>query len=162
MTGTQNHEGLAGVAAAVDYLADVGARHAAAGGASPSMSGRRLQLHAGMAAIQAYEAGLSARLLEALAERPHVKVWGITDRARLAERVPTIALTIAGRSPREIAEHLASRSIFTWSGNLYALGLTERLGLEDRGGMLRVGLVHYNTAAEVDRLVQALDELAPR
>jgi cysteine desulfurase family protein (TIGR01976 family) len=159
MTGTQNHEGLAGVAAAVDYLAEVGARHPLPPGPRPALSGRRLQLRAGMAAIQAHEAGLGRRLLEALAERRRFKVWGITDPGRLAGRVPTVSVTTAQHTAAEMAEHLAARHIYTWNGNMYALLLTERLGLEERGGFLRLGLVHYNTAEEVDRLVQALDEL---
>jgi cysteine desulfurase family protein (TIGR01976 family) len=158
MTGTQNHEGLAGVAAAVDYLADVGDRHPLPAGAS-SLAGRRLQLRAAMSAIQAYEASLAGRLLQALAERPRFKLWGIADLSALAQRVPTVSITATDRSARELAEHLAARQIYTWSGNMYALPLTERLGLEDRGGLLRIGLVHYNVAEEIDRLLQALDEL---
>ena len=142
MTGTQNHEGLAGVAAAVDYLAGV------AGG-----------LRAGMSAIRAYERELAGRLLAGLAERKRFKVWGITEPARLDQRVPTISITAADRSPADIALHLAARDIYVWNGNMYALELSERLGLEDTGGLLRIGLVHYNTAAEVDRLLGALGEL---
>ena len=157
MTGTQNHEGLAGVAAAVDYLAEIGT--AAAKAALPGLSGRRLHIRAGLAAIQAYEAGLGGRLLAALADRPRFTVRGITDRARLAWRVPTVSITMKDRTPRQMAEHLAARDIYVWDGNMYALALTERLGLEEHGGLLRIGLVHYNTAEEVDRLVEALDEL---
>jgi cysteine desulfurase family protein (TIGR01976 family) len=159
MTGTQNHEGIAGVTAAVDYLAETGGHHPEYRGQFPGLTGRRQAVHAGLAAIGAYEAGLAARLLKALAERPRFKVWGITDPARLAWRAPTVAVTREGRNPDEMAEHLARRHIYVWSGNMYALELTERLGLEGRGGLLRLGLVHYNTAEEVDRLVAALDEL---
>jgi cysteine desulfurase family protein (TIGR01976 family) len=158
MTGTQNHEGLAGVAAAVDYLADVGASHPADGEPFAGMAPRRRHVHAGLAAIRAYEADLCRRLLAALAERPRFKVWGITDPARLSERVPTVAVTCAGRSPDQLAAQLASRHVYAWNGNMYAQELTERLGLEDSGGVLRLGLVHYNTAEEIDRLLQALDE----
>jgi cysteine desulfurase family protein (TIGR01976 family) len=158
MTGTQNHEGLAGVAAAVDYLAEIGTRHPLPAGACP-LTGRRLQLRAAMTAIQAYEASLAGRLLQALAERPRLRVWGVTDLSALARRVPTISLTATDRSARELAEHLAARQIYTWSGNMYALPLTERLGLEERGGLLRIGLVHYNLAEEIDELLRALDEL---
>ncbi len=87
------------------------------------------------------------------------RVWGITRREQLAWRVPTVSITAADRTPLQIAEHLASREIYTWNGNMYALELTERLGLEEHGGLLRLGLVHYNTFAEIDRLLQALDEL---
>jgi cysteine desulfurase family protein (TIGR01976 family) len=159
MTGTQNHEGLAGVGAAIDYLASIGADHPEHGAAFPSMSGRRLQIHAGLAAIQEYEASLSRHLLEGLARRLRFKVWGITDPGRVAWRVPTISLTMPGCPAGRIAEHLAARSIYTWSGNMYAVGLTEALGLENEGGLLRIGLVHYNTVDEIDRLLAALDEL---
>lgn len=158
MTGTQNHEGLAGVGAAIDYLADLGARHPLPESAA-ALSGRRRQLRAAMMAIQDYEAGLSRRLLGHLAERRRFKVWGITAPDALSRRVPTVSITLAGRSAGEIAEHLAAWDIFVWSGNMYALALTERLGLESQGGLLRIGLVHYNTADEIDRLTAALDEL---
>jgi cysteine desulfurase family protein (TIGR01976 family) len=159
MTGTQNHEGLAGVAAAVEYLAAVGARHPDYLALLPSLSGRRRQLLAGILAIRDYEMSLASQLLEALAERPRFKVWGIRDGRRLAWRVPTVSFTMADRTAEQVAAHLASRHIYAWHGNMYARQLTERLGLEERGGFLRVGLVHYNTAEEVGRLLQALDEL---
>jgi cysteine desulfurase family protein (TIGR01976 family) len=159
MTGTQNFEGLAGVAAAVDYLAAVGAAHPECEATFPALSGRCRQVHAGLAAIQAYETGLGRTLLKALAERRRFKVWGVTDPARLGERVPTFALTLADRPASAIAEHLAKRQIYSWSGNMYALELSERLGMEARGGFLRIGLIHYNTEDEVARLVKALDEL---
>jgi cysteine desulfurase family protein (TIGR01976 family) len=150
MTGTQNHEGLAGVMAAVEYLASLGKEPGA---------DRRRQLRAAMLAIQDYEATLTRKLLDALAERRRFKVWGITDRERLRWRVPTVSITANDRTPQQIAEHLAAREIYAWNGNMYALLLTERLGLEDRGGFLRLGLVHYNTVDEIDRLVKVLDEL---
>jgi cysteine desulfurase family protein (TIGR01976 family) len=158
MTGTQNHEGIAGVAAAVEYLAEIGRRHAEHQDRFPRMSGRRLHVHAGMAAIQEYEAGLTRQLLEGLTKRPRFKVWGITDPARLRQRVPTVSITLPGRSAEDLAAHLAARQVYAWSGNFYALALTECLGLEDTGGLLRLGLVHYNTADEIDRLMRALDE----
>jgi cysteine desulfurase family protein (TIGR01976 family) len=159
MTGTQNHEGLAGVGAAVDYLAEIGVRHPGHAAGSSAMAGRRHSIHAGLAAIRAYESELAARLLAGLAERPRFKVWGIGDPGRREWRVPTVSITCADRTPDEMAEHLARRQIYTWNGNMYALELTERLGLEERGGVLRLGLVHYNTAEEIDRLLAALDEL---
>ncbi len=96
-------------------------------------------------------------MLAGLAERPRFKVWGLTQRDRLAQRVPTISITDAKRTPLQLAEHLARHEIYVWNGNLYALHLSERLGLEQRGGFLRLGLVHYNTAAEVEQLLAALD-----
>lgn len=160
MTGTQNHEGLAGVAAAINYLAEIGASQPVKKAKLPALSGRCLDVHAGLASIQEYETELSRRMLAALADRPRLKVWGITDTNRLDQRVPTFALTLADRPAQQIAEHLAAREIYAWSGNMYALQLTEQLGLESRGGILRVGLIHYNTTDEIDRLMLALDELA--
>ena len=151
MTGTQNHECLAGVKAAIDYLADL----------VPTVSSadRRSKLRAAMMAIQSYERTLADRLLDGLAERPPFKVWGIKEKANRANRVPTVSITLPDRPAGAIAEHLAAREIYVWSGNMYALELTERLGLENKGGLLRIGLVHYNTPEEVDRLLTALDEL---
>jgi cysteine desulfurase family protein (TIGR01976 family) len=160
-TGTQNHEGLAGVAAAVNYLAEVGIRHPSFKADFPGFEGRRLLVHTGMAAIASYEKALSARLLGGLGRRPQVKVWGIVDEARLGQRVPTISITMRGLSPEQIADRLSAKGIYVWHGNMYALGLSERLGLERQGGFLRIGLVHYNTDAEIDRLLSVLDELCP-
>jgi cysteine desulfurase family protein (TIGR01976 family) len=156
MTGTQNHEGLAGVVAAVDYLATIDAG-AAFEHRFASMSGRRLRSHANLTAIQAYEAGLARQLLAGLAKRQRFKVWGITQVDRLAQRVPTISITDATLTPLQLAEHLARHEVYVWNGNLYALSLSERLGLEERGGFLRIGLVHYNTSDEVERLLRVLD-----
>jgi cysteine desulfurase family protein (TIGR01976 family) len=152
MTGTQNHEGLAGVSTAIDYLADL--TDLRASGAS-----RRQRLCATFAAIRDYETQLARRLLDGLASRQRFRVWGITKRDQLAWRVPTVSITAADRTPLQIAEHLASREIYVWNGNMYALELTERLGLEQTGGLLRLGMVHYNTFEEIDRLLTALDEL---
>jgi cysteine desulfurase family protein (TIGR01976 family) len=154
-TGTQNHEGLAGVSAAVEYLAELGQRH------TPGANGRRAAILAAYDAIRAYERSLFEQLIPALLEIPGLTFYGISDPARFAQRVPTVAVRIAGRSPRELAAYLGERGIFTWDGNYYALSLTERLGVEESGGMLRIGLVHYNTAEEVDRFLAVLRELAP-
>jgi cysteine desulfurase family protein (TIGR01976 family) len=149
MTGTQNHEGLAGVTAAIDYLASLGT----------AGQPRRQRLEIAFRLIRDYERALADQLLDGLAARPRFRVWGITRREQQIWRVPTVSITTAARTPLQIAEHLASREIYTWNGNMYALELTERLGLEERGGLLRLGLVHYNTFEEIDRLLRALDEL---
>jgi cysteine desulfurase family protein (TIGR01976 family) len=155
-TGTGNFEGLAGTLAAVEYLAEVGRRFGAPYAASfPGMSGRRLETHAGLAAIRAYEMALFGRLLDGLESIPGARVWGITDRARLADRTPTAAVTFTGHPPKAVATALGERGIATWWGNFYAAGVTESLGLEPHG-VLRIGLTHYNTAAEVDRLLAEL------
>jgi cysteine desulfurase family protein (TIGR01976 family) len=149
MTGTQNHEGIAGVGAAVNYLHDVGL-HAGHRG------DRRSTLRAAMTAIQAYEMDLGRQLLEGLARLSRFKVWGITDPRLLAWRVPTVSITLPGTSAEKLAVHLAAKDIYTWNGNLYAINLSERLGVEELGGFLRLGLVHYNTHEEVERVLTAL------
>lgn len=151
MTGTPNHEGIAGTLAAIDYLAALGRRLGATGA-------RRQLLAAAFQAIQSYERELSARLLAGLAQLPHIKVWGITDPRRYHERVPTIAVTHSRLPARAVAEQLDRRGIFVWHGNFYALSLSEALGLEPEG-MVRIGLLHYNTAEEIDRLIAVLAEL---
>ena len=152
MTGTQSHEGIAGTMAAVEYLADLG-RHLV-----PDAASRRAALQAAFTAITAYERRLAGGLLAGLAELPGVKVWGITDPERLDRRAPTVSITHHRLSPRELAAHLAERAIFTRHGNFYALPLTEALGLEP-DGLLRIGLLHYNTEEEVQRLLEVLAEL---
>lgn len=149
MTGTQNHEGIAGVAAAIDYLAGIG-RSVAGDSAS-----RRKCLAAAYEAIGDYERSLGTRLIDGLKQIAGVTIWGITDPERFTRRVPTVSFTHERHTPRAIAVHLAEQGLYVWPGNHYALPLTEALGLEP-DGTLRVGLLHYNTAEEVDRLLEAL------
>jgi cysteine desulfurase family protein (TIGR01976 family) len=153
-TGTQIHEGLAGVTAAIDYLAELG-RHA-----DQSAASRRAALISAHRAMREYEMNLAARMIRGLLEIPGLHFYGISDPARFDERVPTVSVRLANRTPLACAKFLGERGIFTWDGNYYALNLTERLGVEKSGGLLRIGLVHYNTADEVDRLLAALSELA--
>ncbi|HUG47185.1 MAG TPA: cysteine desulfurase-like protein [Candidatus Limnocylindria bacterium] len=156
-TGTPSFEAIVGTGAAVDYLASLGRRFGGAAAGAP----RREALLAAMAAIGEYELGLLRRLMDGLSSLPGIRVLGITDRNRFdSERVPTVAVTLAPTRPREAAEALGSQGIFTWDGDFYAQGLVERLGLAEGGGLLRLGIVHYNTAAEVDRLLDALEALA--
>jgi len=152
MTGTQNHEGIAGAMAAVEYVAELGRT------LNPHADDRRAALRAAYAAIVPYEQHLAAMLLEGLAAMPDVKVWGVTDPARTWQRVPTVAITHRRFTPRQIAESLGGRGIFTWHGNFYALPLTEALDLEPEG-LLRIGLLHYNTEQEIARLLAALNGL---
>ncbi len=152
MTGTQNHEGIAGTLAAIEYLEDLGRL------VSPPLDGRRDRLLAAFDAIGAYERNLTEHLLRGLARLDKIKIWGIADLERLADRVPTISVTHARRTPLAMAERLAEHGIFVWHGNFYALPLTEALDLEP-DGMLRIGLLHYNTAEEIDRLLEALAAL---
>ncbi len=161
-TGTLNHEGIAGSLAAVEYIAGIGERYGGAFEARfPGMRGRRLHAHTGMAAVRAYEMPLFARLLDGLESIPGLRLWGIADRARLDERIPTAAVTLDGVTPEAAATALGDRGIATWWGDFYAVGPIERLGLEPEG-VLRIGLTHYNTAAEVDRLVGDLRTIAAR
>ena len=162
-TGTKNHEGLAGTTAAINYLADLGAEFGAPfADRYPGFEGRRLHLKTAMAAICAYERPLAERLVSGLASIPGTTVYGITDPACFDQRVPTVAFTLEGYTPRQVAERLGQAGIFVWDGNYYALAVTERLGVEESGGMVRVGIAHYNTAAEVDRLLAVVDDLARR
>lgn len=153
MTGTPSFEAIAGALAAVDYLADLGRDHAQDG-----TMGRPAALLAAMEAIRAYEGELAKRFLEQLGRRPAWRVWGTADTQSIDRRVPTFGLTHERRTPEDVALALAKRGFFTWNGHFYAQGLIERLGLAPHG-MLRVGLLHYNTADEVDRLVDFLDDL---
>jgi cysteine desulfurase family protein (TIGR01976 family) len=162
-TGTLNHEGLAGTAAAVDYLAEVGERFGAPWNgeyAASGFSGRRRTLKTAMRAIQEYEKELSLRLIRGLQKLDGMQVYGITDPGRFDERLPTVAFTWPRLSPRATVERLAAEGICAWSGNYYALRLMEALGLEAEGGAVRIGLTHYNTVAEIDRLLSVLAGVA--
>lgn len=160
-TGTQSFEAIAGTLGALEYLAWVG--RSFGGDAAPSLAdryeGRRLALKSAMAAIHAYEETLSRVFLEALAVVPGLRIRGVTDPLRFDERAPTFSFTMEGHHPRDIAEKLGRRGFRVWDGNYYAVGVTERLGLEGKGGMVRVGAVHYNTPEEIRRLGAALREI---
>jgi cysteine desulfurase family protein (TIGR01976 family) len=160
-TGTQNHEGIAGVLGAIEYLDWVGKTFGGdyEGKYAKLYSDRRLRLKQAMAAIRSYEYDISRALLDILEETPGVTIYGIKDARRLEERVPTYSFTLKGYHPRQVAEALDKQDIYVWDGNYYALAVTERLGLEDSGGMVRVGPVHYNTVEEVGRLREALGRI---
>ena len=154
--GTQVHELIAGIGAAVEYIAELG-RHS-----DPSVVTRREALAAAYRTTVAYERRLVSRLIEGLQSISGVRIYGITDPRRFEERCSTVSLRIGNHHPTTIAAFLGERGLFTWDGNYYALNLTERLGVESQGGMLRIGLVHYNTLDEVERLLTALREFANR
>ncbi|MEM7455145.1 MAG: cysteine desulfurase-like protein [Planctomycetota bacterium] len=154
MTGTQSHESIAGALACVDYLADIGRE----------LSGdrdleRRSALVAAFEGIRDYEQQLSLRLIEGLKAIDGITIYGIDDASRLSERFPTISITHRDVPSSRLAAELAQRGIFVWSGNYYALQFTTDLGLEPEG-MVRIGLVHYNTDDEIDRLMSAIREIA--
>jgi cysteine desulfurase family protein (TIGR01976 family) len=162
-TGTQNHEAIAGVLGALEYLIWLGREFGAEREEDlrdRGYQGRALELKKGMQVIRGYEYELSRALLESLQEIPGLRLYGLTDPLRLEERVPTFAFRLGDLHPRYVAEQLAARGIAVWDGNYYAINVTERLGLEDSGGMVRVGAVHYNTLEEIDRLRDALLEIS--
>ncbi|MDX6541335.1 MAG: hypothetical protein QOI71_2945 [Gaiellales bacterium] len=148
-TGTMSHEALAGVTAAIDFVASLG------GG-----SDRRSRLDSAYEDIVSYETGLTARMLDGLAEVPGMSLYGITDPALAGARTPTFTFTLPGITPRRVCEQLAQRGILAWDGNYYALGIMDRLGLEGHGGATRLGFLRYTTDEEVDRTLEALTEIA--
>jgi len=145
-TGTQSFESLAGVTAAIEYLTSLGAG-----------TDRRQQLESAFGAIEAHEAALTSRFLAGLAELDHVHLYGPAGGG--PERVSTFAVDVAGRSAADTAAELGARGIHVWDGHYYALGVMRQLGVLESGGLVRIGFVHYNTADEVDRVLQALDDL---
>ncbi len=161
-TGTQNHEGIAGVLGAIEYFEWLGSQFGREDeeGVYTGFAGRKLALKQAMTAVRAYEFELSRRLIETVQSIPGTHVYGLTDLKRLDERVPTVSFTLEGRDPRKIAADLAEAGFYVWDGNYYALAVTERLGLEGKGGMVRVGPVHYNTVDEISRLGTALRNIA--
>ncbi len=183
--GTLNHECIAGIAACVEYIADLGrglkngtskmrvphpfdklragsSRSSKGGNDDAGTSGvneRRAAIEAAYAAIHEHESRLLQRIMAGLTRIPGLKIYGITDPARFHERCATLAIRIPGHTPLELSTKLGDRGFFTWDGNYYALNLTEHLDVEKSGGFLRIGLVHYNTVEEVDRLLAALHEI---
>ncbi|MCB8977016.1 MAG: cysteine desulfurase-like protein [Ardenticatenaceae bacterium] len=148
-TGTQSFESLAGVTAVVNYLATLGGE----------AGSRRERLVQAMARTKTYEMSLSLRFLRGAAQVPGLHVYGITDVERLDERTPTFAVSLDGFSPEAVAERLGELGIFVWHGHYYAVAVMDRLGLLDKGGLVRIGFNHYNTADEVDQVLAALASL---
>jgi len=155
--GTLNHECIAGITACVEYLADLGRRH------YPEAANRRAAIVAAFEAIHRYEHGLMERLRAGISEIPQLKIYGITDPSCFDWRCPTLAVRVVNQNdnqtPLALATQLGDRGFFSWDGNYYALNLTEQLDVEKSGGFLRIGLVHYNTSEEVDRLLVALRQI---
>jgi cysteine desulfurase family protein (TIGR01976 family) len=162
-TGTQNHEGIAGVLGAIEYFEWIGKEFGGeftVGFAGENYQGRRLELKKAMTAIHAYEYELARGLLSALESVPGLRLYGLTDVRRLEERVATFSFRLKDIHPRVVAEKLAQEGIYVWDGHYYALNVSERLGVEEHGGMVRVGAAHYNTIEEVVRLKDALIKIA--
>ncbi|HLO15835.1 MAG TPA: cysteine desulfurase-like protein [Anaerolineales bacterium] len=158
-TGTQNHEGIAGVLGAIEYFQWIGKQYGN-DHVEGDHQGRRLELKKAMTTIHAYELELEEALLAALESIPGLRLYGLTDVQRLEDRVATFSFRLKDLHPRAVAQKLAQQGIYVWDGNYYALNVTERLGLEESGGMVRVGAVHYNTLEEVERLKEALLKIA--
>ena len=148
--GTSQTELFAGLAACADYIAWLGEATGASGD-------RRAMIAAGYAAASAYEMPLARQLIDELGKIPGVEIYGVANPNRMFERVPTVSIGHAGHRNGDLAQALADQGINVWSGHNYALGLVEQLGLDE--GVLRIGLAHYNTAQEVDRVVGALRTL---
>jgi selenocysteine lyase/cysteine desulfurase len=157
-TGTQSHEGQAGTLGALEYLVwagrTMGQNHHHK---YQHFNEQAKWLHAGLDAIREYEKGLSAHLIRGLAEIPGVHVHGITHQDEMEDRVPTVSFTVEGIRPEKIARHCADHNIFVWRGHYYALEVVRHLGLEEAGGMVRIGPVHYNTVEEIDHLLEVVD-----
>jgi len=152
-TGTLNHECIAGIKACVDYWEELGRR------AQPAVATRRAAILAAHEAIHKHERKMTGKMIAGLLAIPGLKLYGISDPRRFEERCATFVVRIEGHTPLELATKLGDRGFFTWDGNYYALNLTEQLDVERLGGFLRIGLVHYNTIEEVERLLAALREI---
>ncbi|HSL12063.1 MAG TPA: cysteine desulfurase-like protein [Actinomycetota bacterium] len=154
-TGTQNHEAMAGTIAAIDYLASIGTTYG-----TPADPSRAAAIEAGFAEIEAHERVLTTRFLDGLATIDAARLSGIADPARVGERTPTFAIRLGDQHPLDTAAALADRGIHVWDGHYYAIELYDRLGLNDTGGAVRIGFCHYHTTDEVDRVLDALADLA--
>ncbi len=154
-TGTKNHEGLAGVTAAIDYIAELGSVY----GRALFSASRREKLQAAWAEIERYEQMLIERLITGIQVINGARIYGITNRADWKSRVATVSLRKEGTTPRQLAEALAAENVFAWDGNCYALALSEALGVEESGGLLRLGLVHYNTLDEIDHALRVIEKV---
>jgi cysteine desulfurase family protein (TIGR01976 family) len=152
-TGTKNHEGLAGLVGAFAYLGELGG---VAELPTQSAPAARAGLLRAMSAIRGYELELGAQLLDGLTSVRGLRLYGLSSAAELSRRVPTFGFTLQGKDSSDVSRSLANQGIFTWAGHHYALTLMDRLGLSERGGVVRVGAVHYNTPSEVERLIGAL------
>ena len=156
-TGTQLHEGQAGTLGVLEYLEWLGETMCTEYLINfPEFSGRRKKLHVAMQAIQDYEKTLSRKLIEGLQNLAGVDVKGISDGNDLGRRVPTVSFTVKNQNPEEIAIKLAAQNIFVWHGHNYALEAVRLMGLEESGGVVRIGPVHYNTIEEIDCTLEVL------
>lgn len=146
-TGTQSFESLAGVTAAVDYIASLGSDGAT----------RRGSLEMAFAEIEEHERHLGSRFIDGLSQIPKARLFGVPKFNE--HRGPTFAVALDGHNPDAVAAHLATRGVYVWSGHYYAVNVMRQLGVLDEGGLVRIGFVHYNTESEVDRALDTLAEI---
>ncbi len=154
-TGTQNHEGIAGFISAVEYIAELGVKY----GGESKESPRRIKIIRAFEMIKDYESKLCGYLLEELSNIRNVKIYGIRSLNRCNERVPVISIRKEGKSPEEMAKALARENIFCWHGHFFAIEIQRALGLDDKGGFLRIGLVHYNTREEIKKFISCIERI---
>ncbi len=158
-TGTGSFETIAAVGAAIEYFASIGQLYGEPYQPRfPNLSGRKLDLKTAMTVLGEYERELAAHLIKVLGNLNGAKIYGITEPSRLVERVPTVVFTLEGHTPDEIATHLSNQEIYVWSGDYYAVEIMNRLN-QAENGMVRVGLAHYNTHEEINRLEIALNQM---
>ena len=156
-TGTQSHEGQAGTLGVIEYLEWIGESMGTEYQKNiKEFSGRRKNLHAAMQSIQEYEQILSERLISGLQIFPDLQIAGISNKKDFSRRVPTVSFTVKNKNPQKIAQKLAHENIFVWHGHNYALEAVRLMGVEDSGGVIRIGPVHYNTIQEIDRTLEVL------
>ena len=160
-TGTKSHEGIAGVLGVIEYLEQIGGMQDKEFDIpdSKNLTGRKLRLRKAIHTIRAYEYELSRSILDFLEEIPGLTLYGIKDARRLEERVPTFAFALKDIHPRVVAQKLDEYGIYVWDGNYYAISVTQRLGVEKDGGLVRIGPVHYNTLDEISQLKDALTKI---
>ena len=147
-TGTQNHEGIAGVKGALDFISSLG------DGAS-----QREKLVSGMRIIEEYESDLAEKFRAALREIPGVKLYAAPDGVR---KTPTFTFRVEGHTPREVCERMAEEGFFIADGHFYASTLAEKLGIRDEGGWIRAGLAPYNTEREVEGFIERLERFVKK
>jgi cysteine desulfurase family protein (TIGR01976 family) len=162
-TGTQNHEGIAGVLGALEYFEWIGNQFGesqAEAWKDSGFTGRKLTFKKAMSALKAYEYELSRALIETIQSVNGTRIYGLTDMKRLDERVSTVSFTVEGKHSNDVAKQLGDAGFYVWDGHYYALAVGERLGLLESGGMVRVGAAHYNTLDEIARFGEALKKIA--
>lgn len=153
--GTLNHEGMAGFISAVDYISEIAVKY----GGKERSSPRREKLKKAFEVIRSYESELSIELLDRLSNIKNLRIYGIKNKSKLNQRVPVFSMRKEGKHPEEMAKILASENIFCWNGHFFAIELVKRLGLEEKGGFLRIGLVHYNTIEEIEKFISIVEKI---